>query len=182
MTGDRLREHLRPTHAAWRRHVALIRDSGDHLLTLINDILDLSKLAAGHLELEIAPFCPVAVARSAVELFSARAREKGLELMFLPDEELPTVVKGDASRIRQILINLIGNAVKFTPKVRVTVTLSASADGGLHRLRWDVADAGDRHSRRPASAPIQGLCAGRQFDLPAVRGHGARPCDLQAAL
>jgi signal transduction histidine kinase len=97
-----------------REYVDGIRLSGEALLTLINDILDFSKIEAGRLELESRPFQLRPAVEQAVALFTARAKEKGLRLTVAIDARVPAVISGDAGRLRQILINLLGNAVKFT--------------------------------------------------------------------
>lgn len=125
-----------------RRQVELIRESGDHLLTVINEILDLSKLNAGHCELEIAPFDPVALTKGAANLLRARAQEKGLALNVSVAHDLPPAVQGDAARVRQILINLIGNAIKFTPAGHVAVSVSADVSAAGRVIIWRVADTG----------------------------------------
>ena len=99
----------------------VIRNSGDVLLSIINDILDFSKIEAGKLELEIIDFNIRTVIEEAVEIFAQKAHEKGIELLSIVYNEIPQTVKGDPGRLRQILINLIGNAVKFTDKGEIIV-------------------------------------------------------------
>ncbi len=114
-----------------------IQRSGEHLLTLINDVLDLGKIEAGKLEvvpeeLELEPFC-----RGLVDLMAVRARAKGLELVYQPGD-FPERVVADPRRLRQVLLNLLGNAVKFTERGCITLTV-ASAPGGV---RFSVQDTG----------------------------------------
>ena len=126
-----------------REYVDGIRSSGDALLTLINDILDFSKIEAGRLELESRPFELRPAVEKAVALFTARAKEKGLRLAVTVDPRVPAVISGDAGRLRQILINLLGNAVKFTEAGEVTVTVTAcEAPGKWRRISFVVRDTG----------------------------------------
>ncbi|MBF0379196.1 MAG: response regulator [Desulfamplus sp.] len=103
-----------------------IRKSGEALLTIINDILDFSKIEAGQFELEYMPFNLRECVESALDMVSVKANEKGLELAFIIDSNLPTAINGDETRLRQILLNLLSNAVKFTEKGEVVVSVSAS--------------------------------------------------------
>jgi len=113
-----------------RRYVDLIGRSGESLLAIINDILDFSRLEAGKLTLEVVPFSPAAAIQDVVSMLSARAQAKGLVL----DAELPTdvagAVMGDPSRLRQVLFNLVGNAIKFTDTggVHVEVRQALASD------------------------------------------------------
>jgi len=126
-----------------RDYVDGIRSSGDALLTLINDILDFSKIEAGRLELESRPFEFRPAVEKAAALFAARAREKGLRLTVTIDPHVPEVISGDAGRLRQILINLLGNAVKFTEAGEVTLTVTAcEAPGKWRRITFVVRDTG----------------------------------------
>ena len=125
-----------------RDFVETIRRSGDTLLTLINDILDFSKVEAGKIDLERAPFDVRGVVEDAVDLLAAPAAEKGVELAYLIDAEVPARVEGDVTRVRQVLVNLLSNAVKFTDAGEVVVRASAEPEGGGHRLRISVSDTG----------------------------------------
>jgi signal transduction histidine kinase len=104
--------------------VRLLRQSGDHLLELVNDILDFSRLEADRVVLEEVDFAPRAMLQSVVEMFSTQAASNSLYLSSNADEMTPAVVSGDPGRLRQILLNLVGNAVKFTEKGWVSVTLT----------------------------------------------------------
>lgn len=109
-----------------QRQLALtVQRSGEHLLSVINDILDFSKIEAGRLELEHAPFDPVEALEDVSGLFSERAASKGIELACHADPGVPAMVKGDAVRFRQVLANLINNAIKFTERGEVLVKLRA---------------------------------------------------------
>jgi GAF domain-containing protein/anti-sigma regulatory factor (Ser/Thr protein kinase) len=109
-----------------------IRSSGTHLLTLINDILDLSKIEAGRMELEVAPFSLVAALNNAVTLVRERAQSHGIKLALEVGPELDTVV-ADERKLKQVVVNLLANAVKFTPDGG-TVTLRAARENGQVRL------------------------------------------------
>ncbi|MGH8491630.1 MAG: ATP-binding protein [Moraxellaceae bacterium] len=126
-----------------RQYVELSRLSGETLLHLINDILDLSKIEAGRLELEPLPFDPREAGRDAVNLLQERAREKGLVLEADFDFDVPQGLRGDPARLRQILVNLLGNAVKFTESG--SVRLSCHVAKQRYRqifLRYEVSDTG----------------------------------------
>jgi signal transduction histidine kinase len=106
-----------------RRYALMIRSSGQALLELINDILDLSKIEAGRMELEIVDFSPSATVDNVMSLLSARAQGKGLTLELQVEPGLPLALRGDPTRLRQVLLNLVGNAVKFTERGGVQVSL-----------------------------------------------------------
>src|SRR5205823_840782 len=108
-----------------RDYAETVRFSSDALLTIINDILDFSKIEAGKLELEQQPFDLRECLESALDLLAARATEKGLELAYLLDEQVPAAVYGDVTRLRQILVNLLSNAVKFTEQGEVVISMEA---------------------------------------------------------
>jgi PAS domain S-box-containing protein len=123
------------------RHAKLISDASATLLDLVNSVLDFSRLEAGAVELDPAPFDPAAEAAAMVELLSDQAAAKGLTLS-LRAEGLG-LLTGDARRLRQVLLNLVSNAVKFTAKGGVTLTLTgAGAGAGAARLRAEVTDTG----------------------------------------
>ena len=106
-----------------RDYVDTIHISGDSLLTIINDILDFSKIESGQLEIEHHPFDLSTCIREVLDLLTPRAREKKLGLSCTVSETLPTILVGDVTRIRQILINLVGNALKFTPSGSVSISV-----------------------------------------------------------
>jgi signal transduction histidine kinase/DNA-binding response OmpR family regulator len=122
MSGLLLDENLSPRQ---RELVRTIRASGDALLSVLNDILDFSKIEAGRLELENTPFDLRDCVEEALDLFTASASEKHLELAAIVSSSVPMQVWGDAGRVRQVLVNLVGNAVKFTPRGEVVVRVSA---------------------------------------------------------
>ena len=121
MNGLMLTTALTPEQ---RRYAELIRSSGQTLLTLINDILDLSKVEAGRMELEIVEFDPLATVNEVVSLLAVRAEAKGLALQMSASPGLAPRLRGDPSRLRQVLFNLIGNALKFTSEGRVDVEVT----------------------------------------------------------
>lgn len=108
-----------------RDFVQTIRNSGESLLTIINDILDFSKIEAGRMELEESPFDVRECVESSLELFSFRARNRGLELGCLVDSSVPAAIFGDSTRVNQNLVNLIGNAIKFTERGEIVVRVDA---------------------------------------------------------
>ncbi len=119
-----------------------IRASGDHLLTIINDILDYSKIEAGGLELELVPFSLRVCLEEALDLVAVRAAQKGLELTYEIAEGTPAGIVGDVGRVRQVLVNLLGNAVKFTAHGEVCVTASAAVNDGQFTFHIAVRDTG----------------------------------------
>ena len=126
-----------------RSYATAVHDSGITLLDIINDILDLSKLETGHVELESAPMEVASIVESAANLFTARASAKGLELSLFIDPKVPKTLVGDATRLRQVLLNLIGNAIKFTSSGGVSIELTGEAGPqGSFRARFEVTDTG----------------------------------------
>ncbi|MBI3471439.1 MAG: PAS domain S-box protein [Candidatus Solibacter usitatus] len=120
-----------------------VKESAEALLTIINDVLDISKIEAGKLTLERAPFEIVRLVEAVVELLGPRANSKGLELMCLVDPAAPRVLLGDACRLRQILLNLVGNAVKFTEKGKVELRVNVTGStAGAVSLELAVHDTG----------------------------------------
>jgi PAS domain S-box-containing protein len=108
-------------------YVKAVKTSGDTLLSLIGEILDFSKIEAGRLDLDARPFGLAALIEDLVELLAPRAHAKGIEIAAFVDERLPGTVIGDAARLRQVLLNLVGNAVKFTDAGGVAVTAEPAA-------------------------------------------------------
>ncbi len=130
-------------NAEQREFTEIIRTSGETLLTLINDILDYSKIESGRLELESEVFDLSDCVESTLDLMAPRAAQKGIDLLYEIAEGTPAEVRGDTTRVRQILVNLIGNALKFTETGEVELALrSAPLDGGGHELAWSVRDTG----------------------------------------
>ena len=130
--------------AEQRTYAEVARNSGDALLGVINDILDFSKIEAGRFDLDHAPFDLRECVGSALELVAASALKKGLEIAYDLDPDAPEALVGDVTRVRQILINLLNNAVKFTESGEVVVTVAAERVEGddRHRVRISVRDTG----------------------------------------
>jgi PAS domain S-box-containing protein len=126
-----------------REYVRIFRKAGSQLLDLINDILDLSKVESGHLVLESIDFDLGEVLDKTLEMMAVRAHEKGLELALRIAPEIPTALVGDPARLRQVLINLIGNAIKFTEQGEVIVRVERDPEGACGgALRFAVCDTG----------------------------------------
>jgi PAS domain S-box-containing protein len=130
-----------------------VKSSADSLLTIINDILDLSKIESGKLELESVPFSLADVLKDAVKPFKVRAREKGLDLGCDVAPHTPTTVLGDPTRLKQVITNLVGNAIKFTEtgQVMVAARPSSSQAGDDTTIEFSVTDTGigipaDKHA------------------------------------
>jgi two-component system sensor histidine kinase/response regulator len=126
-----------------RRSLRLVQQAGETLLTLLNDILDLSKIEAEHLTLESVPFDLRYLMESTASLLSVRVADRPIELVADVGSSMPQLVRGDPTRLRQVLTNLVGNAIKFTKQGEVV--LSASAEAGPHGeslVRFAVRDTG----------------------------------------
>ncbi len=131
---------LNPTQ---RRYAKTIHSSGQALLEIINDVLDFSKIEAGCLELERTDFDPREIVKSVVEMLAERAQRKGLKLICQIVSGVPPVTRGDPHRLRQVLVNLVGNAIKFTERGEVMVNLELESDtGAAVVLRGTVRDTG----------------------------------------
>jgi CheY-like chemotaxis protein len=144
MTGLLLDTELTPEQ---RTYASAISTSAKTLLALIDEILDFSKIEAGRIELRPKPFDIADAAQGVVELLAPRARDKGLEIGWLAAPDLPKTVTGDETRIRQILMNLVGNAIKFTEQGGVALTLDFASgvsrdEDGRVWLRFAVRDTG----------------------------------------
>ncbi|MBH0209502.1 MAG: PAS domain-containing protein [Nitrospira sp.] len=141
-----------PLNTQQREYAETVRLSGEHLLDIINEILDFSKIEAGKLRLESLNFDLHATVEDAVSLLGERAYAKGLELMSLVQAGVPTALRGDPGRLRQVLMNLIGNAIKFTEQGEVVVAVSlvdegdgiveTTPDPSCRTLRFDISDTG----------------------------------------
>ncbi len=132
-----------PLNDEQRDYAGTIRDSGDALLTIINDILDFSKIEAGRMDIEAHPFDLRECVESALDLIGSRAAERGLDLAYLFEGDVPAALDGDVTRLRQILLNLLANAVKFTETGEVVLTVSARpAPSGRMEITFAVRDTG----------------------------------------
>ena len=126
-----------------RDYLETIRSSGNTLLSLINDILDFSKIESGKLEMECQPFDLRDCVEDSLDLVAAKAAEKRLEVIYIFENNVPEIVIGDVTRLRQILANLLGNAVKFTEKGEVVLAISSlSIEPGKIELNFAVRDTG----------------------------------------
>jgi PAS domain S-box-containing protein len=128
--------------AEQRDFTETIRASGNSLLTLINDVLDFSKIEFGKLDLELAPFDLIASIEEILDLFAAHAYQKELELTYSITPQTPTLIMGDPSRLRQIFTNLVGNAVKFTAQGAVTIAVDSVREDDHDIIHFAVQDTG----------------------------------------
>ena len=132
-----------PLSADQLEYTQAIRSSGESLLTIINDILDLSKIEAGHFRIDDVPFNLTRTVEECLDMVSAKAREKSLEILLDLRPGVPTHGRGDPARVRQVLLNLLGNAVKFTERGEVLLTVSNTVESnGKLGLRFEVKDSG----------------------------------------
>ena len=124
--------------------VSTIRQSSENLLTIISDVLDFSKIEFGKLEFDPQPFSPALLADDVISLLGGRAQKAGIELSSFVDPELPTSLVGDANRLRQVLLNLVGNAIKFTDRgeVRLELLCGPTSQGGKPCMAVSVCDTG----------------------------------------
>ena len=126
-----------------KRLVEMSRNSAKYLLVIINDILDFSKIEAGQLILENIPFDLRNVANDTFEMMNQLATAKNIELKYFIQDDLPSQVSGDPVRLRQVLVNLISNAIKFTHQGEVSVNVTLVEKGDEHlSLRFDIKDSG----------------------------------------
>jgi signal transduction histidine kinase/CheY-like chemotaxis protein len=140
MTGLLLDTHLTGEQ---REYAAAVRGAGEALLQIINDILDFSKIEAGRMRLELMDFDLRTVVEEVADMLAPRAHEKGLELATFVDQDTSRVVRGDPGRLRQILLNLAGNAVKFTDRGEVILRVRSIGDTAQGPLfRFEVSDTG----------------------------------------
>ena len=154
--------------AQQREYLETAHSSGEALMEIIEDVLDLSKIEAGRLQLVEDDFDPQTVVDEVCDVVAARAHKKGLELHSQTSGSLPSLVRGDEGRLRQIVLNLATNAIKFTEQGEVTVCVERleDADGRAH-LRYAVSDSGTASTRasstrssRPSSRPTSRRPAG----------------------
>ena len=126
-----------------RGYLNSVKASGEALLTILNDILDFSKIEAGMMQLERIDFSPRSLVSETVKTLALKAHEKGLELLYEVAGDVPSVLRGDPGRIRQILLNLVGNALKFTNTGHILINVECTAgEGSEIALRFAVADSG----------------------------------------
>jgi len=140
MTGLLLETQLTPEQ---REYAETLHSSADSLLTIINDILDYSKIEAGKLDFETLDFDLRTAVEDTVDMVKIRANEKGLDLACLIQHEVPSLLLGDPGRLRQVLMNLMDNAVKFTEKGEVVIRITREEESNTHAtLRFAVSDTG----------------------------------------
>lgn len=139
MTALLLDSGLNPSQ---RSYAEAVRESGAALLALINDILDYSKLGAGEVDLDASAFDPYAMIQSVTELLSPKAAEKGIELCAFVEPTTPRRLVGDEGRLRQVIINLVGNAVKFTERGGVSIEAGAKSERGEAVFEVSIRDTG----------------------------------------
>jgi PAS domain S-box-containing protein len=149
-----------------RGRVERVAGAGQALLSIVNDVLDFSKLEAGHFEITAHPVSPERVLREALLMFSPQAEAKGLSLDFTA-ENLPAGLSMDPDRVRQILLNLIGNAIKFTDKG--SIHLTAAYDAARERLMVSITDTGAGMSKAQQTKLFQRFS---QVDASLTRRHG----------
>jgi two-component system, sensor histidine kinase and response regulator len=126
-----------------REYAETVRSSGENLLAILNDILDLSKIEAGRIALETLPFSLQKEVEEVSSLLAGRAQEKGVELITFVEPDVPTSVEGDPFRFRQVLTNLVGNAIKFTEEGEIVVRAELAEDLGREAVvRVEVSDTG----------------------------------------
>ncbi|MDO8466088.1 MAG: ATP-binding protein [Gallionella sp.] len=125
-----------------RENLDIINRSGGHLLNLINDVLDMAKIEAGRVVLEVEPFDLSAMVRDITDMLGKRAEEKGLQLLFDQSSEFPRFIRSDKEKLRQVIANLVGNAVKYTDHGSVTLRLGVQPDDEALRLTVEVEDSG----------------------------------------
>ena len=131
-----------PVNETAREFISAISQSGQNLLAIINDILDLSKIEAGMMRLESNPFSVRELLHSIETLFHHRITGKGLTHEFIIEENVPDILLGDATRLTQILVNLVGNALKFTETGKITIRVSATSRDTTTQLRIAITDTG----------------------------------------
>lgn len=159
-----------PLSKKQRDFARTIVDSGEALLTILNDLLDISKLEAGKLELEDIDFSPAAVIKDAIDIWTPRTREKGLSLTTKNSDGVPAVLLGDANRLRQILLNLVSNAVKFTARGEVAIHVDGAVLADKrYEMRITVADTGIGVSADAANKMFQPYT---QADASTARKYG----------
>src|SRR6266478_5045769 len=154
-SGDGSRGYIGVVQDVTERHdyLGMVKSSADALLEIINDILDFSKIEADRLELDCAPFSLLDCIEDALHPLAMRAQQKGLELTWAVDGDIPDLVLGDPSRLRQVLINLAGNAIKFTKEGYVSIKAERGpSDDSLLAIRFAVLDTGigiapDKHKK-----------------------------------
>ncbi len=140
--ADIMRRGLDQTHEERSEYLSIIHSSGEHLLSLINDILDLSKVESGRMQVESIECHPHVVVKDVLATFTIRAREKGLSLTWSARDVIPETITSDPLRLRQILTNLVGNAIKFTEQGGIHIEMEQCHKPDGPRIAFHVADTG----------------------------------------
>ncbi|MCP4255142.1 MAG: response regulator [Candidatus Scalindua sp.] len=126
-----------------QEYINTVQESADSLLNIINDILDFSKIEAGKLEIENINFDLRVIVEDLIDIFTIKLEDKGMELSCFIDPEVPSMLRGDPGRLRQVLINLVNNAIKFTSDGEVTISVYLTEETESHAtVRFDVRDTG----------------------------------------
>lgn len=139
---DILRRGIAKNESDQRRHLETIHSSGTHLLNLINDILDLSKVESGRIDLEKLRFNPLEIVHEVVKVLRVRTDEKNIDLSFESKKPIPELIESDPGRIRQIVTNLVGNAIKFTDTGGVSIVADLIDEDSNPRLQLHIVDSG----------------------------------------
>jgi signal transduction histidine kinase/DNA-binding NarL/FixJ family response regulator len=158
-----------PQSAEQRQFTEIIRSSGEHLLAIIEEILDFSKIEAGRLDLEARPFVLRQLVEEALDVVSLKAGQKNIDLVYSIDNETPIAFIGDAGRIRQVIVNLLGNATKFTEHGEVEVSVVSHPRGDQHEIEISVRDTGIGLSAEQVSRLFQAFS---QADPSTTRKYG----------
>lgn len=159
-----------PLNAQQQEFARTISDSGEALLSIINDILDFSKIEAGHMDIDIVDCALLPLAEGCIDTLASRAASRGLVLASFVDPALPTMVRADGGRLRQILLNLVDNAIKFTPSGEVTLRVMLAGQAhGLCRVDFEVIDSGIGIGAQTQSRLFQPFV---QADSSVTRTHG----------
>ena len=165
-----------------REYLSLVKSSSESLLTVINDVLDFSKIEAGKLGLDPAPFALRETVERTLNMLALRAHAKGLELACRIAPNVPDALIGDDDRLRQVLMNLVGNAIKFTEHGEVVVNV-ALEEAGVEAvvLRIGITDTGIGIPTDKLRSDLRAIRTGRRLDHPTVRRHRTWPGDLVQA-
>ncbi|MBI1247018.1 response regulator [bacterium] len=152
-----------------RNCLTVINQSGETLLNLLNDILDISKVEAGKMQLEEIPMDPHMVVGSAVRLLAVNAANKGIELLYRVAPDVPAEIEGDPCRLRQVIVNLIGNAIKFTEKGEVFVDCNVDRSSAVPQIHFSVRDSGPGIAKEKQASIFEAF---EQSDSSTTRRYG----------
>jgi len=170
--------------ARQREYAQTVRNSSEALLTIINDILDFSKVEAGMLDIEDVDFNLRTIISDVVYLLAGSAQAKGLELVAVVGSSVPAVIGGDPGRIRQVLTNLIGNAVKFTQTGEIIIRVTAQAPdqaGGETVVRFEICDTGDGIAPGKLASIFEPFVQADSSNSRKYGGTRSRPCHQRTA-